>query len=272
MIKGKVIAKKLNQQLKNKIAKLDKQPELAIISIAKNSSASLYQKMIIKHCKEVGINPVVFNIGLTDNPKKELYTLIHKNLNINPVINGILIEKPYHIDGLDEQTADDWITYNKDVDGTNSANVARLFYGKPSMLPCTPQAIVNLLKSNHISIKGKKVTIINRSNIIGKPLALYMINNGAEVSVFNHYATTEQLKSDHADIVIAATGVADLINSKMVSRNQVLVPVSEVRKDGKLHGDFSKEAIKKAYGFSCTGNVGPLNITSLLRNTYKEIK
>lgn len=270
MIQGREIAQHLKRALKAKITRLDIKPCLATILIGHDQGSALYVKMKNRACAKVGI--VTQNFHLPNQcPAEKLHALILK-LNVDNRVNGILIEKPYHIVGATETEVDDWISPDKDVDGTNAQNIARLYRNEAGLRPCTAQGVIQLLKSNGIrDFSGKSVAIINRSEIIGRPLALMFIHLNAEVSIFNHFLKPESLRMGNYQIVIAATGHGDLFKASQVTSQQVLVPISEVRgNDGKLHGDFSLPALKKAkLGFSCTGNCGPLTIYFLMHGVYQ---
>lgn len=267
--KGRKIAKQIRESIAGRISKLDIKPLLVTILIGSNSASKLYVRMKNRACKQVGILTQTYYY-----PKGVSAMILHKRinqLNHDTHVTGILIEKPYSVHGATETQVDDWIAPKKDVDGTNMINFGKLARDGMSdniLMPCTPQAVITLLEHSGIRLdqwNGLHVSIINRSEIVGLPLASMMIHKGAEVTVLNHHANGTDIAN--ADVVVAATGQPDLIDSRMVSPRQILIPVSEVRmEDGRLHGDFSQKALRKAHGFSQLGNVGPLCIAYLLLN------
>lgn len=259
-------------ELKNSIALLAKKqivPTIAIIQIGDDEASNIYIKNKIKLCEKLN-----FKYQLIKKPKtintNGLSTII-KKLNSDKMINGILVQLPIP-DHIDINQIIYQIDPNKDVDCFHPYNIANLWWDKnihPDLIPCTPHGIILLLKKNNISLEGKNVVIVGRSNIVGKPLAAMMLQENATVTICHSKTKNLSAITKNADILVSATGQAKLINEKYINSHQVIVDVGMNHdKNGKLCGDVDFEKVKnKIKAISpVPGGVGPMTTCMLMYN------
>lgn len=270
ILDGKKIASEIKEELKKEVLDLQKKnvyPSLAVVIVGEDSASKVYVKNKKKACEEIGIKSQVFELP-KEIKEKELLDLIQK-LNDNKEVCGILVQLPLpsHIDKDKIILA---IDPKKDVDCFHPENIGKVFLNSPNFLPCTPAGILEILKRYNIEVSGKNVMIVGRSNIVGKPLALMMINSGATVTVCNSKTKNLQEICLSADILISATGKAGLIGKDMVKQGAVVVDVGMNRTDeGKLVGDVEFEEVSEIASLitPVPGGVGPMTIAMLMKNT-----
>ena len=241
--------------------------------IVGNSPASqVYVKNKIRACENVGFYSE--NIELDENiSEKELLQEIDK-LNKNDRIDGILVQLPLPAH-INELKIIDSISPEKDVDGFHVSNIGKMVIGdETGFLSCTPYGIMQLLEEYKIEIAGKDAVIIGRSNIVGKPMALMLIQKGATVQVCNSNTKNLRKKLNKADIIIVAAGVPKLLKKEDVKEGAVVIDVGINRVDGKICGDVDYEEVaeKTSYITPVPGGVGPMTISSLIKNTFKSYK
>ena len=258
-----------HSQLKEKYGKL---AGLAVVIVGNNPASQVYVKNKIKACENVGFYSE--NIELDENiSEKELLQEINK-LNKNDRINGILVQLPLPVH-INELKIIDSISPEKDVDGFHVSNIGKMVIGdETGFLSCTPYGIMQLLEEYKIEIAGKDAVIIGRSNIVGKPMALMLIQKGATVQVCNSNTKDLRKKLSKADIIIVAAGVPKLLKKEDVKEGAVVIDVGINRVDGKICGDvdYEKVAEKTSYITPVPGGVGPMTIASLIKNTFKSYK
>lgn len=270
IIDGKLCAKKILDKLKNKTAKLEKKPSLAVILANNDESSKLYVASKEKTSNSLGFESCVYRFDKSIT-QGELIKLIHE-LNENPNINGILVQLPLY-KHLDSQEIIELINPKKDVDGFHPINVGRLNCGlEPYAICCTPKGIIKLLKEYEINLVGKNVVVIGRSNIVGKPTSTLLMNENATVTLA--HSKTKNLKeiTKTADIIVSATGVAKLIKADMVKKGAVVIDVGiNKQSNGKLIGDVDFDKVKNIASFitPVPGGVGPMTIACLMENTYE---
>lgn len=270
ILDGKKIAGEIKEELKSEILRLKEKnifPDLAVVIVGEDSASKIYVKNKKKTCEEIGIRSRVIELPekISEN---ELLDLID-DLNKDEKVHGILVQLPLP-EHINKERIVLAISPKKDVDCFHPENIGKVFLNDPRFLPCTPAGILEILKRYRIEILGKNVVIVGRSNIVGKPLALMLINEGATVMVCN--SKTEKLKEKtlQADILISATGKAGLIKKDMVKQGAVVVDVGMNRdKEGKLVGDVDFQEISKfaSYITPVPGGVGPMTIVMLMKNT-----
>lgn len=279
---GKTIATKIYNNLKNDILKLKKNniiPGLAIILIGNNPSSIVYTRMKEKKCKELGINSFFYNLNKNIQENIVINKILELNNNNN--IHGILVQLPLP-SHLDSYKILNKIDINKDIDGFHTINVGNLFLNnKPLFYPCTPLGCIEILKYHNIQIEGKNVVIIGTSQIVGKPLAIMLLN--LEATVTSCHIKTKNLKEHtlKADIICIATGVPNLITKDMVKRECVIldIGISKIqdknnKKGYKLIGDCDYDNLLD-YVHLITpvpGGVGPLTIAMLMKQIIKSAK
>ena len=269
---SQVILEKIREEHNQLKEKYGKQAGLAVVIIGNNPASQVYVRNKIKACENVGFYSE--NIELDENiSEKELLQEIDK-LNKNDRINGILVQLPLpsHINELKIINS---ISPEKDVDGFHVTNIGKMVIGdETGFLSCTPYGIMQLLEEYKIEIAGKDAVIIGRSNIVGKPMALMLIQEGATVQVCNSRTKDLRKKLNDADIIIVAAGVPKLLKKEDVKEGAVVIDVGINRVDGKICGDVDYEEVaeRASYITPVPGGVGPMTIASLIKNTFKSYK
>lgn len=272
LIDGKKIATEIIQEIKDAVAKISgRKPGLAFILVGDNPASQTYVKAKKKACAEVGIQSHLLEFPSTISQKDLLHQI--ELLNQNPLIDSILVQLPLPLH-INEQVVMMTIDPTKDVDGFHPVNVGKMLLGNDSaILPCTPHGIQVLLQKSHISVSGKHVVIVGRSNIVGKPLAAILMQKkpgaNATVTICHSQSSnlTEILRS--ADILVAAIGRPGFIKKHMVKEGVVVIDVGINRPDGQIVGDvdFKNVAEIASYITPVPGGVGPMTIAMLLQNT-----
>jgi methylenetetrahydrofolate dehydrogenase (NADP+)/methenyltetrahydrofolate cyclohydrolase len=270
IIDGKKIAEEIKEELKGEVLALAKKgivPGLAVILVGEDSASQVYVRNKERVAKEVGINSEVVRLPASTS-HEELEKIILQ-YNADEKIHGILVQLPLP-EQIDAKRIINLIDPKKDVDCFHPENVGRMMIGEARFLPCTPAGILELLKRTEILVEGKNVVIVGRSNIVGKPLSVMLINLGATVTVCNSKTKSLPEICAQADILISATGRAGLICKEMVKQNAVVVDVGINRNaEGKLVGDVDYIHVcdKTSYITPVPGGVGPMTIIMLMRNT-----
>lgn len=283
IIDGKAIAAQMQEEMRIEMESLkDKYnliPGLAVVLVGDNAASRVYVNMKKKACSRLGIYSEEYKL-LSNTSEQDLLELINK-LNANEKIHGILVQLPLP-DHIDEGKILNAIDPSKDVDGFHPVNVGNLVIGKPSFLPCTPYGIQQLLLKSGIQIEGKHVVVVGRSNIVGKPVALILLQKaqGANATVTVCHSRSGDLSyyTKQADILIAAIGRAEMIKKSMIKQGAVVIDVGVNRVDDpssergyKLVGDVDFEEVKEIASAitPVPGGVGPMTITMLMHNTIK---
>ncbi len=274
ILDGKKLADNLNLELKSKINdlvnKLQTRPKLATILVGEDPASKIYVNIKHKTSAHVGIESIMVNLA-ENISKNELIKKI-ENLNNDDSINGILLQLPLP-QHLREYTLEflEYISPIKDVDGSHPCNRGKLFDYDESMAACTPKGIIALLEHNKVEIKGKNVTIINRSNLVGKPLIFMLLKRNATVSIC--HTSTRDINSyiKNADILIVAVGRPNFITKEKIKDGVVIIDVGINRVEGKLCGDVDFDGVinKCSKITPVPGGVGPMTVSFLLRNTYQ---
>ena len=284
ILDGKKIAQDIRAELREQIAALRSQgkraPKLAIIIVGNNPASETYVANKIKACEEVGIETmrIAYQANITE---QTLLTEIAR-LNSDTTIDGFIVQLPLP-EHINEATILSAIDYRKDVDGLTPMNVGRMAQGLPSIVSATPRGIRELLARYNIAVEGKHVVVIGRSNIVGKPVALLLMQRANNATVTICHSKTQDLASicRTADIIIAAAGCPKLITADMVKEGAVVIDVGINRievanananaKAYKLVGDvdFDNVAPEASYITPVPGGVGPMTIVSLLQNTLQ---
>ena len=276
IIDGKGFSKKVQQQVKEEHEilkdKTGKTAGLAVIIVGENPASQVYVRNKTRACENVGFYSETIELPASIS-EDELVEEV-KKLNENDKINGILVQLPLP-NHIDEMKIINTISPEKDVDGFHALNVGKMVLGdKTGFLPCTPYGIMQLLEEYKIDVIGKDVVIVGRSNIVGKPMALMLIEKGATVKVCNSKTKDLSGKMQRADIIIAAAGVPKLVKAKDVKNGAVVIDVGINRVDGKLCGDVDYDEVIEKVSFitPVPGGVGPMTIASLIKNTLTSYK
>jgi len=252
-------------------------PNLVTILIGDNPASESYVKKKKDTCEELGMASKIYKLS-EEIKQKELTDLI-KELNENKNVNGILVQLPLP-EHINQYEIMDIIDSLKDVDGFHKENVAKLYRGEDCLEPCTPKGILTLLHYYGIKMYGKKVTIIGRSDIVGRPLATMMSNRKINSTVTVCHSKTEDLENitKQADILICAIGKPNYVNINMVKEGTAVIDVGvnrindhNAKKGYRLVGDVDYDEVKDkvAYITPVPGGVGPMTILSLMQNTLK---
>ena len=273
---GKKLALDIEEKLQNYISvnKLiaKRIPGLAVIRIGEDPASGVYVKNKEKACSRVGIKSFIFHLEDTVS-QKEVEKLIEK-LNLDKDIDGMLLQLPIP-KKFDEQSLISNINPEKDVDGLNEKNIGKLVKNEPAMRSCTPAGIVNLLRSQSIPIEGMKIVVIGRSLLVGKPLSLMLLNLNGTVTMTHSKTKNLNKLCREADILIAAAGKPNLIDSSFVKDGAVIIDVgihrlkSSDKNKTRLCGDvLLEDVIPKVSAYTpVPGGVGPMTVTMLLVNT-----
>ncbi|MEA1939909.1 MAG: tetrahydrofolate dehydrogenase/cyclohydrolase catalytic domain-containing protein [Candidatus Caldatribacteriota bacterium] len=276
IINGRKIAKEINEQLKKRVEKYYKKnkthPKLSAIIVGEDPASLFYVKMIARSCEKIFIDFEKHSLSPKTN-EEELLKLIY-NLNIDKTVSGIIIQIPLpkHINQERVQQA---INPFKDVDCFNPVNMGKLAVGKPEFLPCTPYAVFELMKRENIVVEGKHTVIVGRSNIVGKPLALILLQkekySNATLTICHSRTKNLAYFTHQADILVAAVGRAEIIREDMVKKGAVIIDVGTNEVEGKLVGDVAyEEVLSKASAITpVPGGVGPVTNVMLMENTLK---
>lgn len=276
IIDGKLVSKTVRENLVCEIEKFKSEtgctPGLAVVLVGNNPASAVYVRNKHRACLECGINSI--EVTLPEETTEEILLAKIDELNNDESVHGILVQLPLpkHIS---EQKVIDRISPKKDVDAFHPENVGRILIGKYSYLPCTPAGIMDLLEFYNIDPTGKECVIIGRSNIVGKPMSLLMLSKNATVTVAHSKTKNLAEVTRRADILIVAIGRAKFVTADMVKDGAVVIDVGINRlPDGKLAGDVDFESVceKTSFITPVPGGVGPMTITTLLKNTLTAAK
>ena len=272
IIDGKEIARQVRADWKVRVEQLQKagvQPGLAVIMVGENAASKVYVRNKVKACQDIGIHSEEILLPADATQEKVLGAI--DRLNLDPNIHGILVQLPLPPQ-IDVHTVIDRIKLEKDVDGFNLYNVGGLVSGGTVFPPCTPYGVVCLLEYSNIPISGQNVVVVGASSIVGKPMALMLMQKEATVAIC-HVKTRDLAQfTILADILVVAAGKPRLITAPMVKTGAVVIDVGINRlPDGTLVGDVDFDAVKDkaSYITPVPGGVGPMTITMLLCNTIQ---
>ena len=271
ILDGKAFANLLGQNLKEKVKKLKDEgitPHFCVINIGDDPASKIYVRTKKRRAEKMGIIQDIYQMS-ADTKQEEALALIDK-LNADLAINGLMVQLPAPKQ-IDADALLERIDPNKDVDGLTPANIGHLWMGNHFVEPATAEGIIALLKHYEIPLEGKKVVIIGRSNIVGKPLAALMLEQNATVTIAHSRTKNLGEITKKADVLVSATGQAFLVKADMVKDGAVVVDVGMNHVDGKLVGDvdFDKVKEKASYITPVPGGVGPLTVQFLMEAVVK---
>lgn len=271
IIDGKQVAGKFLDNIRKRVKVSKEKPGLAIVIVGNNPASEIYVGLKERKSKEMGF--YVERHNLDENVKEgELLKLVNE-LNQNKKIHGFIVQLPLpkHID---ETLIVDSILPHKDVDGFTPVNLGNLVNDDNRLLPATARACLELIKSTGVKIAGKNAVVVGRSNIVGKPTALLLLQENATVTVC--HSKTKNLKehTKNADILVVAVGKAKLIRKDIVKPGAIVIDVGINRVAGNIVGDVDFDAVKEVAGYitPVPGGVGPMTIAMLLDNTLKAME
>ena len=272
IIDGKAISAKVREEIRLEVEKMEKKPGLAVIIVGEDPASKVYVRNKAKGCEEVGFYSEVHALP-ESTTEAELLALIDK-LNESDKINGILVQLPLP-KHLDEKAVINAIRPDKDVDAFHPVNTGKIMIGDYDFLPCTPAGVMRLLSESGIEVNGKKCVVVGRSNIVGKPQAMLLLQQNGTVTIC--HSRTKDLKAEclNADILVVAIGKAKFITGEYIKPGATVIDVGMDRdENGKLCGDVDFESAEKVAGAitPVPGGVGPMTIAMLLTNTLKSAK
>lgn len=273
ILKAKEIANNIKEKIKKDIKELKESnifPKIAIVRIGKDPDDIYYENSIIKNAKDLGIGIKTVELDEKIETDDLVYELV--KLNMDPSINGILLLRPLP-EQIDYNRVRDSISENKDIDCMHPLNLSKIFEGDFSgFLPCTASAALEILKYYEVDLEGKNIVIINRSLVVGKPLAMMLLNENATVSIC--HSKTENLEeyTKNADIVVTALGRAKFFTREYFNKDSILIDIGMgVDQDGKICGDIDFDSVSD-YVDGITpvpGGVGSLTTSILLSHVIK---
>lgn len=271
IINGKETAAQIRAELKERVERLaqeGRRPGLAVVLVGDNPASAVYVRQKKKACDEIGIYSEEHKLPETIS-QNELMALVDR-LNNDPKIHGILVQLPLP-EGLDEEEVINRIDPRKDVDGFHPANVGRLCIGLPTFVPCTPAGVLELVKRTGISLPGKKVVVLGRSNIVGKPAALLFLRENATVAICHSRTADVRQECTQADVLVVAVGRPRLVKGDWVKPGAVVIDVGINRVDGQIVGDVDFDEVQEVAGAitPVPGGVGPMTIAMLMKNTVE---
>lgn len=281
LIDGKAIASQLLEELSQKIIQFPRKIGLAFLLIGDNPASEAYVRMKKKACLQIGLHSIVEELPADSTPE-QVFALI-SSWNRDPAIDGILVQLPLppHFDTLAVTRS---IAVEKDVDGFHPMNLGKLLLGEPdALIPCTPHGIQVLLDRSGISIEGKHVVIVGRSNIVGKPLAALLVQKkrGCNATVTLAHSQSEHLVeiTKSADLLVAAIGQPHFIRREMIKPGSIVVDVGINRVQNSSGNmqivgdvDFASVAPVASHITPVPGGVGPMTIALLMQNTYESAR
>lgn len=272
LLDGNALSKKIRAEIAARSAIATAKgvrPGLAVILVGDNPASQVYVRNKVKACEEVGFHSVLESYS-AELGEDELLARI-ATLNADPSIHGILVQLPLPEHIASERVLEA-IAPSKDVDGFHVVNAGALMVGQPEFIPCTPYGCMKILESIDYPIRGARAVIVGASNIVGKPMALLLLQAGATVTICNSKTRDLAHHTKEADILIVATGKPKMITGDMVKTGAVVIDVGINRlPDGKLCGDIDFDTAKYIAGWitPVPGGVGPMTITMLLMNTLE---
>ena len=272
LIDGNALSKQLRTQVAARALALKAKgvtPGLAVVLVGENPASQVYVRNKVKACEDAGLHSVLekYDASMSED---DLLARV-EGLNNDPSIHGILVQLPLpaHIDA---QKVIEAISPAKDVDGFHIASAGALMTGMPGFWPCTPYGCMKMLESIGYDLKGKHAVVIGRSNIVGKPMALMLLQKNATVTICHSATPDLKAMTLQADVIVAAVGKRNVLTADMVKPGAVVLDVGMNRNDeGKLCGDVDFDGVKEVASFitPVPGGVGPMTITMLLVNTLE---
>lgn len=265
IIDGKKLRNEIVEELKKEVKHYMIKPCLAVIQIGDDPASNTYIKSKEKACNEIGM--YFKHIKFTEETKE--IEVINKILELNndEYVHGILLQLPIP-EKFNPDKLINYIARNKDVDGLTDINLGKLYNNKPCLSSCTPLGIMKLLEDNNVEIEGKNVTIVGRSNLVGKPLLGLMLNKNATVTICHSKTENLSKHTKNADILVVAVGKKQFIKENMVKEGTVVIDVGINKEDNKLYGDVDFEKVKEKASLitPVPGGVGPMTVAMLMKN------
>jgi len=272
IIDGKQIAQDIYKDLATKVSEWEWTPKLAAVLVGNNPASLKYIDQKRKNAEKVGIDFELIHVA--ENISQEDLLQVLNDLNTDADVSGYIVQLPLP-QHIDTSLVIESISPEKDVDGFHPVNQGKGIIGDDSgFIPCTPAGVMHILHTLSINLAGKEVSVIGKSNIVGKPLVNLLMNAGATVTSCNSKTKDLKKHTSQADIVILAAGVPKMLTADMISHNTIVIDVGFSIIDGKIYGDADFESIEKNGNLitPVPGGVGRLTVAMLLSNTFKAYK
>ncbi len=273
---GRAYAGELRESLKGRVENFQSTtgitPCLAVVLVGDDPASQVYVSHKIKACKKAGIQSIEKRLA-ADTKEEELISVVEA-LNNDPSVHGILVQLPLP-ENINEERVIDSISALKDADGLSVENLGLLLSGRKRVAPCTPSGVIELLKRNEIEISGKRAVVVGRSQIVGKPMALLLLQENATVTICHSRTKDMRAHLKEADLVVVAAGRPEFLGRDDFKKGSVVVDVGIHRKEnGKLCGDVRADEVTDIVSAlsPVPGGVGPMTIAMLLENTLKLAK
>ena len=272
LIFGKAVSADTRAEIKAQTEEFEKKfarkPCLAVIIVGEDPASQTYVRNKIRGCEEVGMKSLHFEYA-DGTPQGEIEATV-RQLSDDPTVDGILVQLPLPA-GYDEKSILSLIPDEKDVDGFSPTNLGLLAMNRPRTISCTPFGVMRMLKTTGVELAGKNAVVIGRSNTVGKPMAMLLLNADCTVTVCHSKTRDLAGITRNADILIAAIGRPRFVTADMVKDGAIVIDVGINRVDGKLVGDVDFENVEKkaSYITPVPGGVGPMTISMLLANTLQ---
>ncbi len=268
IIDGKALAERLRAELKEKIDKMSVKPTLAVVIVGNDPASQVYVRNKVKACQSMGVCSLSYE--LPENATQAQLEALLEELGKDEKVNGILLQLPLP-KGFDAESAMRKIPFEKDVDGFAPVHLGLLMQNKAKIVACTPFGVMKMLESEGVELAGKRAVVLGRSETVGKPMAMLLLNANATVTIC--HSKTQNLAEicRKADVLIAAVGKPKFVTADMVKDGAVVIDVGINRdENGKLCGDVDFESVKDKTSLisPVPGGVGPMTVTMLLYNTY----
>jgi methylenetetrahydrofolate dehydrogenase (NADP+) / methenyltetrahydrofolate cyclohydrolase len=265
ILDGKNLALRLERKLKEQVELMTSKPGLAIVVVGNDPASELYVRKKEKSCKSLGMN--FFRYNFSENITEDKIITTINFLNKDHKVNGLMVQLPLP-KTMDTVNITNSIDHHKDVDGLTSRTLGDLFQRNEWQVPATPKGVIRLLEEYSIPVTGKDVIIINRSSIVGKPLAALLLNRNATVTLCHSFSQDLDSKISKADIIISGTGKPSFIRKDNIKEGAVIIDVGIIKTDGKVRGDvdFVDVCEKASYITPVPGGVGPMTVVMLMEN------
>ncbi len=271
ILSGKVMSESLRKEIAERVSALKAKgvtPGLAVILVGNDPASEIYVRNKGNGCAEVGMYSRTINMP-EETTQEQLEAAIEE-LNNDPAIHGILVQLPLP-KHLDENAALAKILPEKDVDGFHLINAGHMLTGTPGVVACTPKGALYMIQSTGVDLNGKEAVVIGRSNIVGKPMAMLLLQQNCTVTMCHSRTKNLAEHTRRADVLVAAVGKAGFVTADMVKPGAIVIDVGINRVDGKVKGDVDFDAVKEVAGYitPVPGGVGKMTITMLLMNTVE---
>jgi methylenetetrahydrofolate dehydrogenase (NADP+)/methenyltetrahydrofolate cyclohydrolase len=262
---GTELRAELREDVSRYVQERGQAPGLVIVSVGGDAASGVYSKAILRIAGDVGVQARLEQLEEQTTPEALRATLLR--LNNDPATNGIIVQMPLPAH-LSQEMVADTLAAEKDIDGISPMSAGNLFLGLPSFLPSTAAAVMEILERTHTSLAGKRIVILGRSNVVGKPLAMMLLQKNATVTVCHSRTTNLTEQTQQADVLIAAVGRAEMVTAEMVRPGALVIDVGiNAKPEGGIVGDVNVASVREVAGAvtPTPGGVGPLTNVLLMK-------